>query len=215
MRIKKEKNEYLESEIANAATHGVGILLGLIGIPLLIYYAALREDTHYLWSAIIYGTTYLMVFTSSTLYHANWHTPHKSLLGILDHIAIYFLIAGTYTPFLMIYLNSGIGGWVLYGLWVVVLIGLIFKLFFTGRFNFVSTLVYLAMGWSIILVFKSFLALVPLPAIVWTGIGGAFYTIGAIIYLQDHIPYNHLAWHFFVLGGAISHFVAVFYVVLI
>lgn len=214
MRLHTQNDDYQESEIANSATHAVGILLGLIGIPLLIYYAAQQEDSRYLWSAIIYSITYLMVFTTSTLYHAFWHTQHKDIFEVLDHIAIYFLIAGTYTPFLMIYLNEGTGKWVLYGLWIVVLIGLIFKVFFTGRYNFVSTMVYLAMGWSIVLVFNSFLNLVPLPAIIWTAVGGAFYTIGAIVYLQDHIPYNHLAWHFFVLGGAVSHFVAVFYLVL-
>lgn len=215
MRLTPEKDKYIESEVANSATHGVGILFGLIGLPLLIYYASLREDPRYLWSVIIYGTTFLMVFTTSTLYHALWHTKHKPVFAILDHIAIYGLIAGTYTPFLMIYLYEGIGQWVLYGLWIVVLVGIVFKAFFTGRYNFVSTLVYLAMGWSIILVFKSFLSLIPLPAIVWTSIGGAFYTIGAVIYLQDHIPYNHLAWHFFVLAGAVSHFVAVLYLVLV
>jgi len=215
MRLTPKKDEYIESEIANSATHGVGILIGLIGLPLLIYYASLRENSSYLWSAIIYGTTFLMVFTTSTLYHALWHTRHKPVFAILDHISIYCLIAGTYTPFLMIYLNEGIGRWVLYGLWIVVLAGIVFKVFFTGKYNFISTLVYLAMGWSIILVFQSFLVLVPMSAIIWTGIGGAFYTIGAIVYLQDHIPYNHLAWHFFVLAGAVSHFVAVFYLVLV
>jgi hemolysin III len=214
MRLTGKKDDYVESQLANSATHGVGILLGLLGIPILIYYAALREDPAYLWSAIIYGTTFLMVFITSTLYHAFWHSRHKAIFEMLDHIAIYFLIAGTYTPFLMIYLNQGMGKWILYGLWIVVLIGIIFKIFFTGKYNFMSTLVYLAMGWSIVLVFRSFLALVPLSAIIWTGIGGAFYTIGAIVYLQDHVPYNHLAWHFFVLGGAVSHFVAVFYLVL-
>lgn len=214
MKLTGKEDEYIESEVANSATHGVGVLLGLLGIPLLLYYAAQQAKHTYLWSVTIYGITYLMAFTTSTLYHAFWHTRHKPAFAILDHISIYCLIAGTYTPFLMIYLNQGIGKWILYGLWIVVLIGIIFKILFTGKYNFIFTLVYLAMGWSIVLVFKSFLTLVPLSAIIWTGIGGAFYTIGAIVYLQDHIPYNHLAWHFFVLGGAVSHFVAVFYLVL-
>lgn len=215
MRLGKENDIYQESEIANSATHGIGILLGLIGMPILIYYASLREGPQYLWSVLIYGTTFLMVFTTSTLFHAFWHTKHRPFFEILDHIAIYCLIAGTYTPFLIIYLNTDTGRLILYGLWIVVLIGILFKVFFRGRYNFLSTMVYLAMGWSIVIVFKSFINLVPLFAIIWTGIGGAFYTIGAIVYLQDHIPYNHLAWHFFVLGGAVSHFVAVLYLVLL
>lgn len=215
MKLTRKKYKYIESEIANSATHGIGILLGLIGLPILIYYASLKENPVYLWSVLIYGASFLMVFTTSTLFHAFWHTKHKPIFVVLDHIAIYCLIAGTYTPFLMIYLLDGLGKWILYGLWVVVLIGTIYKIFFVGKFNFISTMVYIAMGWSVVLVFNQFITLVPMPAIIWICIGGAFYTLGAVVYLFERVPYNHLAWHFFVLGGAVSHFISILYLVLL
>ncbi|MDW7691092.1 hemolysin III family protein [Flammeovirgaceae bacterium SG7u.111] len=202
-------NLELKSELANAITHGIGIVLGIVGIPLLLTLAAQNGETYVIIAAAIYGFSYMMVYSSSTIYHAVTHVELKKELRKLDHISIFFLIAGTYSPFVMIFgLDDSAGKILLAAQWVFTFLGIIFKLFFTNRFKYVSTGIYLLMGWSIVLVPNSFLFKMPSETLWLVSIGGGFYTIGVLFYLWKSLRFHHAIWHIFVLFGSLSHFAA-------
>jgi len=154
------------------------------------------------------------LYLASTLYHSFTNERIKRIFKILDHSAIYLLIAGTYTPFTLVPLH-GVLGWTVFGVvWGLAVIGIVLKVFFAGRFNIVSTLCYLGMGWFIIFAIKPLIATVPALGMTWLLVGGLFYTLGSIFYLWKRIPFNHAIWHLFVLAGSISHFIAVFFYIL-
>ena len=197
-------------EYLNAISHGIGAFLGLIGLALLISYDT-SKTAWSLFSVIVYGISIIILFTASTLYHAVSNPRQKHYYRIIDHISIYLLIAGTYTPILLITLEDSIG-WILFCImWGLALIGMILKLFYTGRFEIFSTLLYLIMGWMIVFDFTALSDSVPSEAILWLFAGGLFYTVGIIFYAIHRIPYNHVIWHFFVFAGAISHFIMILY----
>ena len=203
------KDSTLTLELTNSITHGIGILFGIASIPLLSALAIRANNIHAVVGASVYGFCFLMLFTFSTLYHGFQQPKIKKVLQVFDHISIYFLIAGTYTPFILNYLFNTTGIVMLCVLWSLVFIGIFFKIFFVNRFNIISTIVYLLMGWMMVWGGKTFFVSIPTEVIVLIAIGGALYTIGVIFYLMEKWKWHHAVWHLFVLAAAICHYVAV------
>ncbi|HCL82490.1 MAG TPA: hemolysin D [Chitinophagaceae bacterium] len=199
----------IKRELVNSIIHGFGILFGIVCIPLLIALATKNENTPGLIGVAIYGFCFLMVFTFSTLYHGFQHSQVRGILQIFDHISIYFLIAGTYTPFLLIYMNNSFGITLLSVLWGLTALGTIYKIFFTGRWDRLSTFIYLAMGWILVAGGRTFFVSLPEPVIIMIIIGGGLYSLGVVFYLWEKYTYNHSVWHLFVLAAAICHYVAI------
>jgi hemolysin III len=196
-------------EVWNALTHGAGVLLSLAGGAVLITLTALWGDSWRLAGAIVFALALVLLYAASTLYHAIPHPGAKSRLKVFDHCAIYILIAGSYTPFTLVGLREH-GGWWLFGaIWSLAIMGVVFKLFFTGRFKLVSTLIYLAMGWLIVFAAKPMISALSPATIYWLLAGGLAYTLGTIFYMSKRIPYTHAIWHGFVLLGSACHYVAV------
>ncbi|AEQ97317.1 PAQR family membrane homeostasis protein TrhA [Xanthomonas oryzae pv. oryzicola] len=199
----------LRDEIASAVTHGLGAIAALAGGSVLITLAAIHGDGWQLATAIVFSATLVLLYVASTLFHAIAHPGAKARLQVLDHCAIYLLIAGTYTPFTLINLR-GPWGWGLFAaVWTIAAAGVIFKMFFTGRFRLLSTVLYLAMGWLIIVAIRPLLRSVDTWSLYWLLAGGLFYTLGTYFYQRDNQRYFHAIWHLFVLAGSTCHFVAV------
>jgi hemolysin III len=203
-------------EIANSVTHGIGALLSVAALTIMVVYAAMASDPWCTVSVSVFGTSLVLMYLASTLYHALPQPRIKRLFRKIDHCTIYFLIAGTYTPFLLVNLR-GPWGWSLFVfLWVVAIAGSFFKLFFIDKgahlrwWDKVSTGLYVAMGWTIVIALKPTLELVPVPALLLMALGGLAYTSGVVFYLWQRLPYNHAIWHLFVLAGSTFHFFAVF-----
>jgi hemolysin III len=196
-------------EIANSVTHGVGLLLSLAGFVVLLVFAILRGTASPIVACSIYGATLICLYAASTLYHAVISPRLKHALKICDHSAIYLLIAGTYTPFLLLNLR-GAWGWSLFGVvWGLAFAGILLKFWFIDHFEYLSTAVYVAMGWLVIIAAKPVLAHVPTPSLLWLLAGGLLYTSGVIFYMWKRLPYGHVIWHLFVLGGSACHYIAI------
>ena len=196
-------------ELASALTHGLGAVASLAGGAVLITLAALGGDGWQLASAIVFSLTLLLLYTSSTLYHAVRQRVARTRLQVVDHCAIFLLIAGTYTPFTLVTLR-GTWGWTLFGVvWLLATAGIIFKLFFTGRLKRLSTAMYLGMGWLSVFAARPFLDTLSGETLLWLIAGGLAYTIGTAFYHSRRIPFAHAVWHLFVLAGSACHFVAV------
>lgn len=208
MRIQSDFEEKL-----NAWTHGFGAVLGIAGLILLISYKEHKTDWS-LISVIIYGISIIVLFSASAIYHSVSSEKRKHYFRIVDHISIYLLIAGTYTPVTLIALNNSLGWPLFWSVWAIAGFGMILKLFFTGKFEVFSTLLYLVMGWLIIFDFGNLSELIGPNGLILFIAGGAFYTIGIIFYAVHKIPYNHVIWHLFVLGGAICHYLMIFLYIL-
>ena len=195
-------------EWANSITHGIGAVLSIIGLPVLIVMAVARGEISLLIGCSIFGGALVFMYAASTLYHSFQKPALKRILRIVDHSAIYLLIAGTYTPFALLYFDGG-WGWALLCLeWGIALVGIVFKLFFTGRFGITSTIIYIAMGWLAVIVLEPLLAAAPLGCVAWMAAGGLCYTGGIVFYAWERLPYNHAIWHVFVLGGSLCHYLA-------
>jgi hemolysin III len=199
----------LREEIANALTHGLGAVAALAGGAVLITLAAVWGDGWQIAGAIVFAVTLLLLYLASTLYHAIPHPTAKRRLKVLDHCAIYLLIAGTYTPFGLIGLREHGGAGLLMLVWSLALAGVGFKLFFTGRFKGLSTALYLALGWIALTAVDEMLAAIPLATLAWIVAGGLAYSLGTVFYLNRRLPYAHAVWHGFVLLGSGFHYVAV------
>ncbi len=204
-----EERTYSKEEKLNALSHGFGVLLAIVGFALLLAFNTVKTQ-YATFSIVIYSFSLLLMYFASFTYHATKDVEKKKKLRILDHISIYFLIAGTYSPLALITLEAGNGWTIFYTVWGIAIAGTAFKLFFTGRFEFVSLLLYLIMGWLIVFVFSNLKAQTTDLGINLLFLGGAFYTIGILFYAIKKIPYNHFIWHLFVLGGTISHWLFVF-----
>ncbi|WP_407556696.1 hemolysin III family protein [Winogradskyella sp. 4-2091] len=204
MRSQTKREEQL-----NTWTHGLGALLGLVALILLILKTDNTQSWH-LFSVIVYGLSTIILFLASTFYHAVEDDKKKHYFRIVDHVSIYLLIAGTYTPVLLISLTDSLGWTLFWTVWGIALFGVILKLFFTGRFELFSTLLYLVMGWLIIFDFSNVSESLGSEGVLWLFAGGLFYTVGIIFYAIQKIPYNHVIWHLFVLAGAISHFMMIY-----
>ncbi|GAB4332435.1 MAG: hemolysin III family protein [Flammeovirgaceae bacterium] len=200
----------LGEEIANAITHGIGFLLSIAALVLLLYYGLDHQDYAHSISFTVYGVSMMILYAASTLYHSFQKDSIKNFFQIVDHAAIYVMIAGSYTPFTLLVLK-GILGWTLLGIvWGMTLVGIIFKIFFTGRFKILSTSIYGIMGWLVIFFIKPLLENLPDGAFFWLLLGGISYSIGIIFYLWEKLPYSHTIWHLFILGGSICHFFCIF-----
>ena len=202
-------NTQIQQELVNSIVHGFGIIFGIVSIPMLIAFAIKSDNTPGVIGAAIYGFCFLQLFTFSTLYHGFQHAQAKRIFEILDHISIYFLISGTYTPFLLIYMNNAFGITLLAVLWGLTALGIVFKIFFTGKWNSISTFVYIAMGCIMIVGGRTFFETIPAEVMTMILIGGGLYLLGVIFYLWKKYRYNHAVWHFFVLAAAVCHYVAI------
>ncbi|MBB1060075.1 PAQR family membrane homeostasis protein TrhA [Marilutibacter spongiae] len=199
----------VREEWANALTHGLGATAALAGGSVLITLAAVHGDGWQLAGAIVFGICLLLLYVASTLYHAVQHPVAKARLKVFDHCAIYLLIAGTYTPFTLIGLR-GPWGWGLFAaIWALAVAGVVFKLMFTGRFKLLSTLIYIAMGWLVIVAIKPLLGALDAWTFGWLLAGGVCYTLGTVFYHRPSLRYSHAIWHLFVVAGSVCHFIAV------
>ena len=199
----------LKQEIVNSIMHGFGILFGIISIPILITLSVKGANLNGIIGSSIYGFCFLMVFTFSTLYHGFQHERVKRALKILDHISIYYLIAGTYTPLILIYNFNSFGITLLCVLWGLTILGTFFKIFYCGRWEIISTGVYLLMGWSMLAGGNSFFLKMPGAVMQMIIAGGVIYSFGVIFYLWEKYFYSHAIWHLCVLAAAICHYVAI------
>jgi hemolysin III len=210
MPVSKNETGYTrQQEIANGLIHGLGIIFGVSALPMLAGLAATHSNTPGIVGAAIYSGCFLLLFTSSTIYHLSQETAVKRLFLVFDHISIYFLIAGTYTPFLLVYMNNAFGISLLSVLWGLTLAGVLFKIWFAGKYDIVSTIIYLLMGWIMVAGGRRFFDSLPLPVLIMLGVGGVLYTVGVIFYIWDKYTYTHAVWHLLVLAAAVCHYVAV------
>ena len=200
-------NYSFAEELVNAITHGIGAILSVVALTLMIIVA---NNSIALTSAIVYGSSMILLFLASTLYHAITHTPTKQVMKILDHCAIYLLIAGTYTPFMLISLQGTWGYTLLSVVWVLAAIGIYFKIVFKHRFKKISLITYLGMGWLVIIAMPEMITKIASGGLVLIASGGVAYTFGAVFYSIKKIPFNHAIWHVFVLVGSVCHFLAVY-----
>ncbi len=202
-----------KEEFWNVLTHGFGLVLSFAALSLLVVFSSLYQSVWHIVSYSIYGASLVILYSASTFYHAAKKPKLKLRLNVFDHAAIYVLIAGTYTPFTLVTLR-GPWGWSLFGvIWGLAILGIVFKLFYTGRFDKLSTAIYVLMGWLVLIAVYPLVINLSTPGLIWLLAGGLFYTIGAIFYLKNSMPYNHAIFHVFVLLGSISHFIAVFFYV--
>ena len=209
-----EGQRLIIEEVANSITHGVGLALSVAGLAVLVFLAILYGDASHIAGCSVFGATLVLLYTASTLYHSFRKPRLKQLLKVFDHCAIFLLIAGTYTPFTLVNLR-GLWGWILFGLvWTLSLFGILFKILYVNRFNIISVLLYLVMGWICIIAIKPLVTLVPTGGILWLLAGGLFYTTGVIFFACKRIPFNHTIWHLFVMAGSICHYFAVIFYVL-
>lgn len=209
---KYTKNE----EIMNALTHGIGAGLSIAGLVVLVVFASMQSDAWKIVASAIYGASMIVLYTASTLYHSFSKTKAASKLNMFDHISIYYLIAGSYTPFMLVNLRGG-WGWSIFGVvWACAIAGTVLKIIYGNKLRKVSTIIYLAMGWMIIIAIYPFVKNVETGGIILVVLGGLSYTVGVIFYKWKSLPFNHAIWHLFVLAGTVLQFFAVlFYVVLI
>ena len=196
-------------ELANALTHGLGAIAALVGGGILVTLAVLHGDRWQLAAAIVFASSLLLLYVASTLYHASRHPLARARLKVFDHCAIYLLIAGTYTPFTLIGLRGELGRNLFIAIWTLALAGIVFKLFFTGRFKLVSTLIYIAMGWLVVLAIKPVMAALDAWTFGWLLAGGLAYTLGTVFYHRPGLRYSHAIWHLFVVTGSVCHYIAV------
>ena len=204
-----ERPQTLGEEIANSVSHGIGLLAALVAFPILVITAVNRGDLAGIVGATVFATTMVLLYLASTLFHALPPNRAKRVFQILDHSAIYLLIAGTYTPFTLGVLR-GDWGWTLFGLvWALAIVGTVFKSLGGVRYTTFSTWVYLAMGWLVLIAIEPVWTLVPRWGFFWLLAGGIAYTAGAVFFMAERIKYFHFVWHLFVIAGTTCHFIAV------
>ena len=201
-------------ERLNVISHAVGLILSIVALVLLVFYASTEGQVAHIVSFSIYGASLILLYSASTFYHYVQSPRWRRKLNVLDHAAIYVLIAGTYTPFCLVALKGWIGYTIFGVAWGMAIIGVVFKLFYTGRFDKVSTAAYVIMGWLIIFAIKPLIESLPTDGLYWLFLGGLSYTVGAVLYSIKRLKYNHAIFHIFVLLGSFSHFMAVFFYVL-
>jgi len=214
--MEQEKITYYDpkEEKLNVITHAIGLVLSIVALVLLVVFASLEGTVKHIVSFSIYGASLIVLYSASTIYHYSQRPKLRKILNIFDHAAIYVLIAGTYTPFTLVVLKGWVG-WTIFGVsWGLALVGIILKLFFTGRYDKISTFAYVLMGWLIIFAIKPLVQNLPFEGLMWLLAGGIFYTVGAALYSIKRMKYNHAIFHIFVLLGSFAHFIAIFFYVL-
>jgi hemolysin III len=203
-----------KEEKINVFTHALGLLLSVVALVLLVVYSSVYGTVWHITSFAIFGASLIILYSASTFYHYSQKPKLRNKLNILDHSAIYVLIAGTYTPFTLVVLEGWIG-WTIFGVsWGLAIIGITLKLFFIGKYDKISTIAYVLMGWVVVFAIKPLIENFPLEGLLWLLAGGVFYTIGAVLYSFQKLNYNHAIFHIFVLFGSFCHFMAVFFYVL-
>jgi hemolysin III len=200
-------NRYsIKEEIFSSITHGIGALLSIVALVVLVSFASIQGDAWRIVSFSIYGFTLFFLYLSSTLYHSIYHEKAKQVFRIFDHVSIYLVIAGSYTPIALVGME-GPWRWIIFGLiWSLAITGIVLKVVNISKTKKFSTALYIGMGWMVIIAIKPILAMIPTGLLVWLVIGGLLYTLGVIFYASKKIPFNHGIWHLFVLGGSIAHY---------
>tara|TARA_B110001454_G_C12657605_1_gene408159 strand:+ start:189 stop:839 length:651 start_codon:yes stop_codon:yes gene_type:complete len=203
-------SESLSERLFNTITHGIGSILSIVALVLMVVYASYNSDAWSIVGVSIFGSTLILLYMSSTLYHAFSNGRVKQIFKTLDQSFIYLLIAGTYTPVLLITLRNTLGWTVFVLVWAMAIGGITHRIFFFDKLKKLSLVSYIVMGWLSLIVFKSLLNAAPAELVVWLLIGGVFYTGGLIFYSWEKLPFNHAIWHLFVLGGSFSHFMGIY-----
>lgn len=212
---RKSQGDYtLVEEVLHAATHGVGVILSIAGLSWMLYLSIGASDPWRIIASAVYGSSLIALFLASTLYHAWPESPRKHLFKLLDHCAIYLLIAGSYTPFLLVAMRNSTGWWLFGAIWTLATAGILTKLWLRHRYPRVSLASYLVMGWLVVIAAPQVADAIGASAMAWVVAGGLSYTLGAVFYAAKRLPYNHAVWHVFVLAGGICHFLAVVWYVL-
>ena len=199
----------LGEDIANGITHGIGTGLSIAGLTALIFLAVLHNSPWHLAGFTVYGITLVLLYLGSTLYHSIQHKKAKVVFQKLDHSAIYLLIAGTYTPFLLVELRNAWGWTLLILVWGIAVLGIAYKMLFIHKFEKLSVLGYILMGWLCVIAGRELFAKLPVESMIWLALGGVLYTLGVSILPIKKIPYRHTIWHFFVLAASACHYYAV------
>ena len=201
-------------EKINVNSHAIGFILSIVALVLLVAHASMHGDVWHIVSFSIFGTSLILLYAASTFYHSAKKPELRKRLKIIDHASIYVLVAGTYTPFTLVTLKGKIG-WLIFGIsWGLALTGIILKLCFTGKYNLISTSMYVFMGWVIVFAIKPLINNLPPEGFLWLLAGGISYTLGAILYSIKKIKFNHAIFHMFVLTGSFCHFISVYFYVL-
>ena len=201
-------------ERINIISHALGLFFSVVGVVFLVVKAATYGSAVHIVSVSVFGASLIALYTSSTIYHSATDPTIRKALRTVDHAAIYILIAGTYTPFALVTLGGALG-WTIFGLtWGMAVAGITLKLFFTGRFDRLSTSMYVFMGWMMVFAIKPLIDALSLQGLVWLAAGGIAYTVGALLYSIKKMPFGHAAFHLLVLAGSACHFVAVYFFVL-
>jgi len=211
--MQREKNSSYGAgeELANSITHGIGFFIGIAVLVLLVVFSSLRKGAWEVVSCSIYGTTFILLYLGSTLYHSARKPRVRRIMKIIDHSSIYLLIAGTYTPYALAPLRGALGWTILGVIWGCALIGIFFKVFFTGRFKVVSLVSYLFMGWFCVVAVKPLYRELSTPGFIFFVVGGLCYTVGAVFYAWKSLPWSHAVWHLFVLAGSLCHFFSILF----
>lgn len=209
------QSEYsIAEELFHAISHGAGVILSIAGLSWMLYVSIEAADPWRISASIVYGVSLITLFLASTLYHALFQSRHRPLFKLLDHCAIYVLIAGTYTPFLLVAMRSTTGWWLFGAIWVLATAGILTKLWFRDRFPRFALAGYLVMGWLVVIALPQVVDAVGPDGMAWLVAGGLSYTIGAGFYAAKRLAFGHAIWHVFVLIGGICHFLAVIWHVL-
>jgi hemolysin III len=207
----QERSYSAGEELAHAVTHGIGVVVGVAVLVLLVVFSSLRKGGWEIVSCAVYGTTFILLYLGSTLYHAMRNPRIKQVMKAIDHAAIYLLIAGTYTPYALAPLRGGVG-WTVFGaIWGCALAGILFKIFFTGRFKAASLISYLLMGWFCVLAIRPLYRELNTAGFVLLAAGGLCYSGGAVFYACKSLKWSHTVWHLFVLAGSLCHFFSILF----
>ena len=196
-------------EIIHAITHGVGVILSIAALSWMLYVSIGAADPWRIVASSIYGATLISLFLASTVYHSMYASRHREIFKLLDHCAIYLLIAGTYTPFLLVAMRSDTGWWLFGTIWALATAGIVKKLWFRHRFPKIALASYLIMGWLVVVAAPQVASAIGPNGMAWLVAGGISYSVGAVFYALDRLPYNHAVWHVFVLAGGVCHFLSI------
>lgn len=200
-------------ELANRLTHCVAALLSIVGLVILLVAASRTGDPYRIVSSAVFCSVLCIFYIISTLYHTFRNPRVRYIFRILDHAGIFLVIAASYTPFTLVSLREG-NGWALFGVvWGLAVVGVVFKTFMTHRLAFLAPVLYIALGWLIVVDLEGLLSMVPIKGVLWLFAGGLCYTVGIIFYAIDRIPYNHAIWHLFVVAGSLCHYLSILWYV--